>query len=577
MKIDYNAKKKIDIKMLWEAIATVQYAHRFYVTRYSIYSVPMTSSAAPALTISKYKADTLDGDQAIDIRFKITGISLALANSLRRVLLSDLPVVGFSNEWNDDAQHRKIVVVENTSGLHNEFLSHRLCLVPLCMYKNDLFRISSTFNSTTARREFVFSEPVPSFTISKHNQEPGSIVEVTTSDFYFLDESQGPYCGGTSGTPPPNPLIAAEAGTQSVSDMEIEHEESDTEVDTGTQAQPPVVAPSRIFKTVPIASCFPVHPVTQDPILLNLLKTNNGEGRKMTVICRPTVGQGYIHSSYCAVGTVAMSFEKQSSSAIKRVFQQKIKYMNQERENKNLPHMSKEHQAKLQQSFHILDSERIYKKNAYGGPSGFLFEVESTGVLTAPQLVMDGLCMLELKMYDILRCMSFTADTVPASMATGRATTALRVQLHPDKMGVSLSTNKLHAFVISLKNENHTTGNCIADYLKRMYLLDPTQDAKILEYASYVMKHPLKEVIDVIIKIDSNMSSAVLLFIVSVYGCKIPKQGTLLHTRQSWHSASGHDSATVVQVHSANHSRRAGTQSAVDAIWCGQLVFLRSR
>lgn len=444
---------------------------------------------AQKITISDYVVDTLDGEHVLDISFTVRGIPLGLANSLRRVLLTDIPVVGFSNEWDDDERHRKILITENTSGLHNEFLSHRLCLVPLCMYKNNLFQVSTTFNQAEARREYVFSKPVPSFMISKENTEPGSMLDVTSSDFLFLNENN----------------------QDAVEDSATEQDGTNKDSKMTQEAEVAAVSrvPTRVFNNATINTCFPLHPITQDPILINLLKTNNGEGEKMTAICRPTIGQAYIHSSYCPVGTVSMSFEKQSSSNINRVFRQKVQYMNQERKNKKLPVMSKEHEAKLKESFKILDSERIYKTDPTGGPSGFLFEVESTGVLTGPQLVLDALCMLEVKVFDVLRCISVSSKRARTS-GSQRTLYALEVILHPRKISLSLSDNKLQAFVVSLDNENHTLGNCIAEYLKKLYLLEYSTDAKVLEFASYVMKHPLKERIDIILKLDSHMSEAQL-------------------------------------------------------------------
>ena len=69
------------------------------------------------------------------IHFTINDISVPLANSIRRTILSDIPSVSFDDTWIDDDDARSIRIVKNTSGLHNEFLSHRLSLIPINRYE----------------------------------------------------------------------------------------------------------------------------------------------------------------------------------------------------------------------------------------------------------------------------------------------------------------------------------------------------------------------------------------------------------------------------------------------------------
>ena len=52
----------------------------------------------------------------------------SLANALRRIILSEVPTVGFQTE---DYETSTLRVIKNTSSLHNEFLLHRLSLIPI--------------------------------------------------------------------------------------------------------------------------------------------------------------------------------------------------------------------------------------------------------------------------------------------------------------------------------------------------------------------------------------------------------------------------------------------------------------
>jgi DNA-directed RNA polymerase subunit L len=61
-------------------------------------------------------------------RFTLNNIHVSFANALRRVLLSDIPVVVFYTLNNAE---NKCVIHENTSRLHNEIIKHRLGCVPI--------------------------------------------------------------------------------------------------------------------------------------------------------------------------------------------------------------------------------------------------------------------------------------------------------------------------------------------------------------------------------------------------------------------------------------------------------------
>ena len=55
------------------------------------------------------------------------GLNKSVINSLRRVLLSAIPTVGFLTELNNT----DIKILKNTTSLHNEFILHRLSMIPL--------------------------------------------------------------------------------------------------------------------------------------------------------------------------------------------------------------------------------------------------------------------------------------------------------------------------------------------------------------------------------------------------------------------------------------------------------------
>ena len=72
------------------------------------------------------------------LRIKITNTDLAIVNSLRRIILSEVPTVGFYSDPQEPAVKTRINVKINTGLLHNEFIAHRISLVPLHFDENEV-------------------------------------------------------------------------------------------------------------------------------------------------------------------------------------------------------------------------------------------------------------------------------------------------------------------------------------------------------------------------------------------------------------------------------------------------------
>lgn len=67
----------------------------------------------------------IDGQE---LTFDVKNIDKSLLNALRRIMISEVPTIGFNTDYGKETD---IIIEENTSSLHNEFLSHRLSLIPV--------------------------------------------------------------------------------------------------------------------------------------------------------------------------------------------------------------------------------------------------------------------------------------------------------------------------------------------------------------------------------------------------------------------------------------------------------------
>ena len=62
------------------------------------------------------------------LHFDIHHLDVSLVNALRRVILSEVPTVGFRTEPHTEST---VKIITNSSSLHNEYISHRFGMIPI--------------------------------------------------------------------------------------------------------------------------------------------------------------------------------------------------------------------------------------------------------------------------------------------------------------------------------------------------------------------------------------------------------------------------------------------------------------
>ena len=104
------------------------------------------------------------------LKFDIHGVKMSLVNALRRIMISEVNTVAFETS---NFQESSVKIIENTSQFHNEFLLHRIGLIPI--------NISDTAN---------FSESDYTFTLDVENKT-NSVLYVTAGDIKVMNNTTG--------------------------------------------------------------------------------------------------------------------------------------------------------------------------------------------------------------------------------------------------------------------------------------------------------------------------------------------------------------------------------------------------
>jgi DNA-directed RNA polymerase subunit L len=112
------------------------------------------------------------------LRFTMSGINVSLANAIRRIILSEIPVYVFNT---DVTTTTDCIIEKNTTRLHNEILKQRLGCVPIHMKVPMNPDEEETFS-----QKYVLEVDV--------TNETDNIIYVTTGDFKLRNILNDKYC-----------------------------------------------------------------------------------------------------------------------------------------------------------------------------------------------------------------------------------------------------------------------------------------------------------------------------------------------------------------------------------------------
>ena len=227
--------------------------------------------------------------EIIETTFTLENCTTAIANSIRRTILSNIPIVTFDDTWYNNPAKRSILIHKNTSAIHNEFLSHRLSLLPINMYKTSNLKIVTILKDSIRSFNFKNNDNVPTFYLKLKNNE-ATRTEKNMIGYIKVFSN----------------------------DFRVKNKITDIEEDINDYILP--------------------DPYTNDYCIIDLLKSNildDNEGEELDLEAKPTIGNGLINARYTPVGTVSYSFEVDESN-VESVFNLEVEYKNTERSKKKL-------------------------------------------------------------------------------------------------------------------------------------------------------------------------------------------------------------------------------------------------
>lgn len=78
--------------------------------------------------MSQPRVNILSNAKDEELKFTLSGVNVSIANALRRIVLSEIPIVVFRVSPHS---RNKCVIHQNTCGLNNEIVKHRLSCIPI--------------------------------------------------------------------------------------------------------------------------------------------------------------------------------------------------------------------------------------------------------------------------------------------------------------------------------------------------------------------------------------------------------------------------------------------------------------
>jgi len=455
--------------------------------RFSQYSV---IDGEPTSIMTPDDGSVLTSPYVYLTKFELKNVSVAFANTIRRAFSTMCPTITFV----DGLESNSMKVIQNSGALHNEFLTHRLSLIPINIdnpIAKKHLKIITSYDPVKGVRDWNFANhdlvPIFDINITDHeslvpNIHMSDIVDITTDNIKVLLDSE--------------------------------------EISNATN------------------KLFMKDPFTKDPILITSLKTKlekSGDLETLHIRCHPVANVGKHHTRNDPTGTVEYSFKLEDEARIEEVWKYKLEFLKKERVDNGVgPYMDEEIET-MRRNFQLLDKERVYKTNADGEANHFNYTVESIGCMSSNQIIYNSIKTLGLYLEDIIESISFKKMSASKSKSEYKLNKDFSPKISIHELNID-NINK--GCIIRLNDENHTLGGLLQSKLREAFLVgtDTETDSDItkhLKIANYKMNHPTIEEIDFVLCTKDDLSNELMDKLINKYIQELEGADAVINTNNT--------------------------------------------
>lgn len=370
------------------------------------------------------------------------GLDKSIINSIRRTLLSDIPTVAFRT---DDDSQKDITIHTNNTPLHNEFLSHRISLIPLYI------------DPKTFHKSYLFQLQV------KHDKHE-LYQFVTTGDFEIfplqkdlsnkLKDLDNDYLPDDPDYITQMNQLDELLSTLSLSNYDLDNPLSTKEKET-------------IFRP------FEFRKEKHGIFITELKNTNDKTNtQELYVYGSPSISTAREHSRWQAVSCANYSFVKDEQLFLK-VLQDKLQVNNID------PDKHEEYSRDL----YLSESERYYLRDKQDEPYVYNFKITSVHYYESKYLFLLSCEILIDKLNNIKdNCKHLLVGTESC---------------------IDISKQNEYVYHFIIHNEDDTLGNILQSHISKMI-----NEKDLIQVCGYKKVHPLEEKINVIISINPKHKSS---------------------------------------------------------------------
>jgi DNA-directed RNA polymerase subunit L len=339
------------------------------------------------------------------------GFDKSLANAIRRVLLTDIPTVGF--KLTQMGVNNDLVMSTNNSSLHNEMLLHRISFMPLYLdpvnyMRNHLFECKMIHDGKEPFK-FVTMNDVQIYPLKSGFIERLEKLHDESYDLSHDDER----------------ILRDQLDEVTIENYDLNKPLSQKEKDN-------IYRPFNFRDSTHYC-------------LITELKTTHTEDTHQEIhfYGSPSVGYGYEDAKFQGVSQATYSFQI-DDKLVDSILKEKLK----------LDEVEKDDIESYSRKFKLREEERYFHRDSEDEPNSYDFSIKSNHYYDSSRILKVSLRIL------IEKCENFKLEMIEF--------------LKENPSRVSVSENKEIIYHIEVENESHTLGNLLQSHLMRRLINEKT-------------------------------------------------------------------------------------------------------